>query len=58
MRLTFMDKRNKNSLTKDQALIAASIAILLFSAMIGWNAYSWLALVAVVLVLMAWYFKR
>jgi len=45
-------------LTKDQVLTAISIIILLFSAMINWNVYSWLVLVAIILILMAWYFKK
>ena len=46
------------SLTKDQALIAVSIIILLFSAMTNWNVYSWLILLAIVIILMAWYSKK
>ena len=45
-------------LTKDDALTAVAILILLFSAIIDWDIYSWLVLVAVALVLMAWYFKK
>jgi hypothetical protein len=45
-------------LNKEKALTAITISILLFSAMINWNVYSWLILVAVILILMAWYFKK
>jgi len=45
-------------MTKDQILVAISTLILLFSAMINWNVYSWLVLIAVILILMAWYFKK
>lgn len=44
--------------TKDQILTAASVILLLFTAMINWNVYSWLILVAVILILTAWYFKK
>jgi len=53
MKLKYM-----KSLTKDQALTAASVVILLFSAMVNWNIYSWLILVAIILILIAWYFKK
>ena len=43
---------------KDEALTTISIIILLFSAMINWNIYSWLILVAIILILTAWYFKK
>jgi len=45
-------------LTKDQALTAIAIIILLFSTMINWNVYSWLILVAIIFILAAWYFKK
>ena len=47
-----------SKLTRDKALIAVSIIILLFSAMTDWNAYSWLILLAIVIILMAWYSKK
>jgi hypothetical protein len=47
-----------SKLKKDKTLTSISIIILLFSAMINWNIYSWLILVAVILILMAWYFKK
>jgi len=45
-------------LTKDQILTSISIIILLFTAMINWNIYSWLILVAIIIILIAWYFKK
>ena len=45
-------------ITKDQALSAAAVIILLFSAMISWNIYSWLTMAAIELIVMAWYFKK
>jgi len=42
---------------KEDAILAISIIILLFSAMIEWNVYSWLVLVGIILVLLAWYKK-
>jgi len=47
-----------NKLTKDQILIAISTVILLFTAMITWNIYSWLTLLAIIVILIAWYFKN
>jgi len=47
-----------NKLTKDQILIAISTVILLFTAMINWNIYSWLTLLAIIVMLIAWYFKK
>jgi hypothetical protein len=47
-----------SKLTRDQALIAVSVIILLFSAMTDWNAYSWLILLAIVIILTAWYSKK
>jgi len=45
-------------LTKDQALVAVAIIIMLFSAMLGWNIYSWLMLLGMIVFLFAWYFKK
>ncbi|MEM1574536.1 MAG: hypothetical protein QXF09_02950 [Nitrososphaerota archaeon] len=45
-------------LTKDQVLTSISIIILLFTAMINWNVYSWLILIAIIIILIAWYFKK
>jgi len=49
---------NVNKLTKDQILVAISTVILLFTAMINWNIYSWLTLLAIIVILIAWYFKK
>jgi uncharacterized protein (DUF58 family) len=43
---------------KEEALATISIVILLFSAMINWNIYSWLILLAIILILVAWYYKK
>jgi Flp pilus assembly protein TadB len=48
----------KTRLSKDQALTAVAVIILLFSAMIDWSVYSWLVLLAVILILAAWYLKK
>jgi len=47
-----------NKLTKDQIMIAISTVILLFTAMINWNIYSWLTLLAIIVILIAWYFRK
>jgi hypothetical protein len=46
------------SLTKDQIVTAVAITLLLFTSLINWNIYSWLILVAVILLLLAWYSKK
>lgn len=49
--------RQNKLLTKDQALTALAVMILLFSAMMTWNLYSLLALAAAVLLAVAWYVR-
>jgi len=44
-------------MTKDEILTAISVVILLFTAMVNWNLYSWLILLATITVLFAWYFR-
>lgn len=46
------------NMEKEQILTAISVMLLLFTAMINWNVYSWLILVAMILILMAWYYKK
>jgi hypothetical protein len=43
---------------KDEVLTATATVLLLFTALIDWNVYSWLILAGVVIVLMAWYFRK
>jgi len=50
-------KKQKRRITKDEALTAAAVVMLLFSAMITWNIYSLLTFAAVVLLAIAWYVK-
>jgi len=45
-------------LNKNEALTAIATVILLFTALIDWNIYSWLILVAIIFILGAWYFKK
>ena len=47
-----------NALTKDQVVVMISVIILLFTAMINWNIYSWLILVAIIMIVTAWYIKN
>jgi len=44
-------------LTKDEILTSIVIILLLFTAMVNWNIYSWLIFVVIVIILIAWYFK-
>ncbi len=43
---------------KDETLTAISVIILLFSAMVEWNVYSWFVLAAMILILFAWYLRK
>jgi hypothetical protein len=43
---------------KQSAINTIVISILLFTAMINWNIYSWLILVGIILVLIGWYVKK
>ena len=45
-------------MTKDEILIAIAVVILLFSAMIDWNVYSWLILIGIIVILIAWYSRK
>jgi len=45
-------------MTKHNVLIAIAVFILLVSAMIEWNVYSWLILVGIIVILFAWYFRK
>lgn len=45
-------------LNKDDILTSIAVAILLFTAMINWDIYSWLVLLAVIVILAAWYFRK
>jgi len=45
-------------LTKDEILTSIAIVILLFTAMVNWNVYSWLLLLTIIVVLAAWYFRK
>ncbi len=44
-------------MTKDETLTTIAIIILLFTSMITWNTYSWLILIATIIILIAWYTK-
>ena len=45
-------------LNKDDILTGISVAILLFASMINWTFYSLLILVAVLLIVVVWYFRK
>jgi len=47
-----------NKPKKDQILVAISVVMLLFTALINWTIYSWLILVSVIIILFVWYFRR
>jgi hypothetical protein len=43
---------------KDEILTIVATLILLFTALIDWNIYSWLILVGIVIILFAWYSRK
>ena len=43
---------------KDEILTSIATIILLFTALIDWDVYSWLILVGVVIIVFAWYFRK
>lgn len=45
-------------LNKGEILTSIAVVILLFTAMINWNIYSWLVLLAIIVILAAWYFRK
>ncbi len=47
-----------NKPRKDQILTTIAIIILFFTALIDWTIYSWLILLAVIILLFAWYFRK
>ena len=45
-------------MNKDEILSAIAVLILLFTALIGWNIYSWLILVGTIAIIFSWYFRE
>ncbi|MDD3264194.1 MAG: hypothetical protein PHT94_04855 [Candidatus Nanoarchaeia archaeon] len=43
---------------KDKILTIISIVILFVTSLINWTIYSWLILVAIILIILAWYFRN
>ncbi|MFA5348004.1 MAG: hypothetical protein WC294_07695 [Methanoregula sp.] len=57
----FLFKNNKNTMnppSKDDILTALALIILLFSAMMTWTISSWIILVAIIIIAIAWYFRK
>ena len=46
------------SVTRDDVLTALALVILLYSAMVTWTVYSFGILLAVVVIAVAWYFRK
>jgi hypothetical protein len=42
----------------DDVLSSLAVILLLFTALIDWNIYSWLIFVAVVMILFSWYIRK
>lgn len=42
-------------MTREEILTAIAVTILLFTAIVNWNIYSWLIFVVIVIILIAWY---
>ncbi len=47
-----------NKSNKDKFLVAISVIMLLFTALINWTIYSWLILISVTIILFVWYFRK
>ena len=45
-------------MNKDEILTTIAVIILLFTALIDWNIYSWLILVGIIIIVYAWYFRK
>ncbi len=45
-------------LTKENILTAIAVVLLFATALINWTFYSWLVLLAILLIIFAWYFKN
>jgi len=43
---------------KNDVISSFAVVILLFTALIDWNVYSWLILVAIFMILTSWYLRR
>ncbi|MBI2443572.1 MAG: hypothetical protein HYV40_06755 [Candidatus Levybacteria bacterium] len=44
--------------SRDQALVLFAILVLFLTLFINWTDYSWLILLAIILLLFAWYIKK
>jgi len=44
--------------SKDDILTALALIILLFSAMMIWTISSWIILVAIIIIAIAWYYRK
>jgi hypothetical protein len=45
-------------MNKDEIMTAIAVIILLFTALIDWNEYSWLILLGIIVIIFAWYFRK
>jgi hypothetical protein len=45
-------------MNKDEIFTSIAVIILLFTALIDWNIYSWLILVGIIAIIFAWYFRQ
>jgi hypothetical protein len=45
-------------MNKDEIFTSIAVIILLFTALINWNIYSWLILVGIITIMSTWYFKQ
>jgi hypothetical protein len=53
----FYSRDAMKKMNKEDAVTAAAIVMLIFTAMIDWNLYSLLIYAAIVLILGAWYYR-
>jgi hypothetical protein len=44
-------------MNKDEILSAIAVIILLFTALINWNIYSWFIFIGIIAIIYAWYLR-
>lgn len=45
-------------MNKDEIFTSIAVIVLLFTAFIDWSIYSWLILIGIIAIMVAWYFRR
>jgi hypothetical protein len=51
-------KQGGGRMNKDEIFTSIAVIVLLFTAFIDWSIYSWLILIGIIAIMVAWYFRR